>query len=304
MSSILRVVACTLLAFYAGRCLCADTTSDVLVFYSDTSKFQSAVAELLDTKYKQELVGAPIKLITDYDLSKVQATSMVISLGNHAEIDEQLTRLPNSVIYVNNTRQNAETRRNNFYTNIDINHPPCRHLRLIKIINSEWVNIGYLSSDSKDERLVELKHCAAILGLQIISATITDQSSIPGATDLLLRDSDVLLALPDTSIYNSHSVKNILLTAYRHRIPVIGFSDNFVIAGALAAVYSAPEHIADQLTRLIRQEQTTDQEQTTGDIPPEYYSVSVNRQVAKSLNIQIQDISTIKSRLNEMEAQQ
>jgi putative ABC transport system substrate-binding protein len=68
-----------------------------------------------------------------------------------------------------------------------------------------------------------------------------------------LHHSDVLLALPDSNIYNSKTVKNILLTSYRYRKPVIGFSKNFVDAGALAAIYSDTEMIAMTASKLIEQ---------------------------------------------------
>ena len=98
---------------------------------------------------------------------------------------------------------------------------------------------------------------------------------------------DVLLALPDVKIHNRRNVSSILLTTYRNRIPLIGFSSAYVKAGALAAIYSTPENIGDQLAELTVQLLTADgiMQQV---IYPKYFSLSINSRVARSLGLQLQ----------------
>jgi len=50
-----------------------------------------------------------------------------------------------------------------------------------------------------------------------------------------------LIAIPDSSIYNENTLRSVMITAYRHAIPVFGFSPSMVNAGALATVYSNEE---------------------------------------------------------------
>ncbi len=102
-----------------------------------------------------------------------------------------------------------------------------------------------------------------------------------------LRYGDFLLAAPDDAIYNPRTIKHILLTAYRRNKIVIGPSQAYVKAGALASSY-AP--FADMATKGADYLQTYFE---TGKFPaPTYlsnYRVEINEQVARSMNIPVPD---------------
>lgn len=94
---------------------------------------------------------------------------------------------------------------------------------------------------------------------------------------------DFLLAGPDDAIYNPRNIKHILLTAYRRNKILIGPSQAYVKAGALASSYApfteTAEVAGNQLMEYF----------DTGSFPaptyPGEYRVEVNQQVARSLNI-------------------
>lgn len=96
---------------------------------------------------------------------------------------------------------------------------------------------------------------------------------------------DFLLAATDDAIYNPRTIKHILLTAYRRNKIVIGPSQAYVKAGALASSYAPFPAMADQGARFI------EQFFETGSFPEPAYSpvfrVEVNDQVARSLNIPV-----------------
>ena len=97
----------------------------------------------------------------------------------------------------------------------------------------------------------------------------------------------VLLAVPDPSLYNSETLRTLLMATYRREQAMIGFSAAFVNAGALATTNSNPNQIASQLKELLRDYAET------GRLPaeqfPKYFSVLVNDNVARSLNLIIDD---------------
>ncbi|QSP93948.1 ABC transporter substrate-binding protein [Marinobacter salinisoli] len=96
---------------------------------------------------------------------------------------------------------------------------------------------------------------------------------------------DFLLATPEEEIYNPRTIKHVLLTAYRRNRIVIGPSQAYVRAGALASSYTPfpamARHGAQFLQQYFR----------TGAFPapayPDAYAVEVNEQVARSLNIPV-----------------
>lgn len=95
---------------------------------------------------------------------------------------------------------------------------------------------------------------------------------------------EVLLATPDSSVYNTENIRNILLSTYRHNQAVIGFSSDMVKAGALASTYSDIGDINAQVAEIAANYLAT------GELPapqfPRYFSTIVNFGVAKSLNVE------------------
>jgi hypothetical protein len=98
---------------------------------------------------------------------------------------------------------------------------------------------------------------------------------------------EVLLAMPDSGIYNADNIRNILLSTYRHKQGVIGFSADMVKAGALATTYSDIEDINAQVAEM------TMAFVASGELPPpqfpRYFSTIVNEGVARSLDLDVDD---------------
>lgn len=108
---------------------------------------------------------------------------------------------------------------------------------------------------------------------------------------------DFLLAGPDDAIYNPRTIKHILLTAYRRNKIVIGPSQAYVKAGALASSYPPFTAMADLGAEFI------DQFLAKGKFPEPAYSpvfrVEINDQVARSLNIPVPDREYISQAVQE-----
>jgi hypothetical protein len=99
--------------------------------------------------------------------------------------------------------------------------------------------------------------------------------------------SEVLLAMPDSGVYNAENIRNILLSTYRHKQGVIGFSADMVKAGALATTYSDIEDINAQVAEIATAFIAG------GELSPpqfpRYFSTIVNEGVARSLDIEVGD---------------
>jgi len=102
----------------------------------------------------------------------------------------------------------------------------------------------------------------------------------------LLETNDALLAIPDTAIYKPDTAQPILMTSYQFKKPVLCYSLSYVKAGALAALYSSSRQLAKQAVEIARQSQIAGNPLPLPQAP-KYFSVRVNRQVARLLNIEI-----------------
>jgi hypothetical protein len=97
--------------------------------------------------------------------------------------------------------------------------------------------------------------------------------------------SEVLLAMPDSGVYNAENIRNILLSTYRHKQGVIGFSADMVKAGALATTYSGIEDINAQVAEIATAFIAGGQ--LSPPQFPRYFSTIVNEGVARSLDIEV-----------------
>ncbi|NWO05926.1 MAG: ABC transporter substrate-binding protein [Alteromonadaceae bacterium] len=125
----------------------------------------------------------------------------------------------------------------------------------------------------------------------------TDDQLIP-ALNRALAYGDFLLAASDNRIYNPRNIKPILLTAYRRNRILIGPSQGYVRAGALASSYVPFVVIAEQASTQLQRYLSE------GEFPkteyPDTFSVEVNEQVARSLNIPLPDRDWISNRVDRL----
>jgi hypothetical protein len=102
-----------------------------------------------------------------------------------------------------------------------------------------------------------------------------------------IAQTDVLLALPDIAVYSTENIRNILLSTYRHKQGVIGFSGDMVKAGALATTYSDIEDIGAQVAEI------ASVYVAGGELAPpqfpRYFRTIVNEGVARSLDLTVSD---------------
>jgi ABC-type uncharacterized transport system substrate-binding protein len=172
------------------------------------------------------------------------------------------------------------------FSAIFLDQPPQRQARLIQALLPEKHDAGLLYS-SPPEVLEKLRNELREHGIKLHAERVDTEQPLLEALQNILRSSEVLIALPDAKVYNSSSIRNILLSSYRSGVPLVGFSAGYVKAGALGAIFSTPEQIARQAAMMIRhfkQAQLLPEAQY-----PREFDVMINEQVAYSLNLQIKN---------------
>lgn len=152
-------------------------------------------------------------------------------------------------------------------------------------------NVGILYSTPPPE-LPNIRRLLAERKVRLHDRSVDGAQSLNEALENILSESEVLFVLADAGVYNAGTIRNILLTSYRRQIPLVGLSQAYVKAGALCAIYSTPNQIAAQAAEAVRLFSES------GKLPPSQYpkdfEVSVNKQVARSLDIRIEDESRLR----------
>ncbi len=179
---------------------------------------------------------------------------------------------------------------------IYIDQPIERQLRLIKSALPDRDKVGVVLGSYSGIGKQRLQQIMRKMGLRPVIHNSTP-NNIGSTLEKIFREADVLMAQPDPSIYNKNTVLTVLLSSYRHNVPVFGYSAAFVRSGATAAVYSSPvdigNHIGDEINKFF----TSGNRRLSQPTYPKYFSVDTNRRVIQSLNIRIPSKTEIKSEI-------
>ncbi len=159
---------------------------------------------------------------------------------------------------------------------------PSDQIRLAKQLYKKSIDVAVLLSNRTAFLRPEISRSAKQYKTNVKFVNVDDFGSLY-KTLSKVHSYDVLLAVPDSQIYNSKSMRTILLTTYRNDQSMIGFSKGMVKAGALATTTVDVADIAGETDRWIQLYLNTKK------LPKPYYSekfnVHVNEYVAESLSI-------------------
>jgi putative ABC transport system substrate-binding protein len=302
-----RTLTCALLLclFVAAPNSCLAENLKVLVLLSDNSapyqSFAIALNNDLPASMRTTVLEHPEQLARDLPQADLivavgrQATELAATQKNTPVLAAMIPRLGFEELLV----QAREKKTSPLISAIYIDQPWARQFDFLRIALPDRNKIGLLYSQNSHIDIASLHKDITQRGGFLVTQMIRSPDELYSGLESLLASSNVLLAIPDSLIYNNSNIRNILLTTYRRGDPVIGLSHAYVNAGALAAIFSTPEQLAAQTgTTVISFAQT-------GQLPePQYpvsFSIAVNQQVARSLEIKLSSPEVIRNQMIEEE---
>lgn len=120
----------------------------------------------------------------------------------------------------------------------------------------------------------------------------------------LLKESMMLLAIPDETLFNSRTGRGLLLSSYHNKTPIIGYSKAYVNHGALAAVYTSPKQLAEETSVLILDAINSPRPFSFKETYSKDFSVAINPQVAKSMGFILKSENDIKQLMMSLETKE
>ena len=162
---------------------------------------------------------------------------------------------------------------------------PAQQMQLIALLYKRSVKVGTLLSGQTAYMAPLLQQAAREHKLDLALKTVAPDETLSRAlTDLA--SANVLLISPDVGLYTAQNLRQLLESSYRRGQPVIGFSAALVNAGTLASAYSTIDDTISQLDSML-------EPAAAGRLPeaqyPRYWRVAVNENVARSLNVIVDD---------------
>jgi len=307
--------------FFLQACLalassvCAPQAgAQVLLVLSDDSAGYQSVAEELRLGLKESRDG---KLRVDAAVASRIAGSETVSLDSYelvvtiglAAAQQTLTRekalpAPPRTLCLLIPRQSFERlmppagrARDPRLSAVFIDQPLSRQMDLLRLALPEKKRVGVILGPASQDLAGELGNQARQHALDLTVARITERAGLYGALQTVLPASDLLLMLPDPLVANADTVYGLLLTTYRAQLPVVGFSEGLLNAGALISLYSTAHQQGRQGAEIAREVLAHG-----GALPdpqyPKYFTVRVNASVARSLGLHLPPEETLGAALN------
>lgn len=289
-------------AALAGTALAAGTQtppaiSPVIVLSDPAPAYDEAMRAMRDNL--QRLTPGLQPTTLDWrDLTALGRNQAVVTIGSQAARAVARSGFRGPVLHTLIPRSafiDLDTGARGQVSAIFIDQPAERQIALIRQALPRWHKVALLSGPDSSELTRQLAATAHEQHLLPALETAGSDNGLYAALQKLLIEPAVLVATPDPAVFNSYTIQNILLTAYRQRSPVIGFSPAYVRAGAILAVYSTPRQIGTQAAEILSA-------QLSGSrLPPpgscRYFEVAANQHVARSLGIDLDDADMIRDGL-------
>lgn len=260
-------------------------------------------------KYQQEITQrlpqfSVTSISTQSSAVKDIKANLVIAMGMESldALVQHRTKVP--IISLIDSRAEFEQFNNALYPSpcrpisaIFIEPNPEHQLQLVRALFGKDATVAVLTTVPLESVKAELQQSAKRNVLSIQFEVLEDDQSLNHSLKRIAQ-SDVLLAIPNEQVYNTQSLRNIILTSYRNNQAIIGFSRGMVSAGALASTYSEVEDLAETTQKLV--EEYTKK----GELPASRYvsdfHVTINEVVARSLNLVVEDAATVENKIKAM----
>lgn len=162
---------------------------------------------------------------------------------------------------------------------------PESQLQLVRSIYERRVTVGVMLSDASSSMEGRLDREARRVDVELRLRRVPAGANVVRELNDLV-GADVLLALPDSTVYSASTIPALLDSLFRRGKPMVGFTSSLVGAGALASAVASPDDVAAQVEQLLAE---GDPSKLPEPGYPSFWQVTINEQVARSLNVVISE---------------
>ena len=261
----------------------AGSDTILIIKSSDNVFFNTSIEQLINQTHQK--VKFHIMALESFkkDNSLLSDANLIITLGIDSVnyIQQSSISIPVIHSYITEFQYKNHKLREKQYS-ILLDQPLQRYLKFIKLLLGKE-KIAIIRNNNNKISPRKIKSLSSTLHIKLEQHLYQQGDNPVNIVRDLLQSNDILLCLPDPEIYNRRSLKGILLTSYRQNKPLISYSPAQVKSGALAAIYSSPKNIGNQIAELVNE---ILQDKAFKPVSLYYaaeFEIKINNSVAKSL---------------------
>ena len=261
---------------------------DMLIVLSSQAKPYVQAAQACEEQLEQSNIAFTRVELSSLSAQQIEAIdTRVIAIGGRAAATLGKSLPPSTTLYYAMTphpEQIGLTRRPNT-SGISAETSLDQQIDLIRSGSPAVRRVGALFRSSSARSVSGITEMKSVLpvGWELVAIDLDEvKSESQGIKDLLKAEVDIVWTAPDTSTYNHSMVKALLLGSIRKNIPVFGFSQSLVEAGATFGVGIDPSQQGLEIATMISNDQIN---QHPGATPV----IAINLIAAKRIGIKLSE---------------
>jgi ABC-type uncharacterized transport system substrate-binding protein len=295
-----------------AHCAAADRMREIVVVDNDEAIYKTLLDEIRERVKTQNIDNVQFvklpELIRRHRSKNPQACRLVIPIGtestksiveNRLDVPMMSVALPwvNYQSLSEAYNSGVAGRDSGMFSAIFLDQPISRRIALLHEILPNADSVAVLLGPSTIDTRGRLQQTLEKLGYRANIGFFDGTRNIVDVLDDLLDNSDALLGIGDPAVFNAENARNILLTAYRWRVPLLGLSPAYVRAGSLATVFTSPSQFATQVVEIIEGAQDCEKPFQVQPLYPEYFDVMVNYKVAEAIGLVIDTQDRLRAKI-------
>jgi len=178
-----------------------------------------------------------------------------------------------------------------------IDQPFSRQLQLIRLALPAAKRVGVLVGSATESQAGALKEAGRETGLDVRIHAIDNRDQLFAALNDLAREVDVLWLLPDPQVVSGETLRGLFLQTYRLRLPIVAYAASMVQAGATLGLYATPAQMGGEAGKWIREMYGEKPASEATTRFPQRYTVEINRNVARTLELPLPSVESLNARL-------
>ncbi len=294
-----------------GLVLCADVQARLLLLVSQESPLYHSFRQAFEAALLPAETGQEMRylLADEYQPDDtLTPDSVVVAAGVEAaktvaqaefkEVSVIYTMLPLSSYHW--LRDNDMLARNHKVVLID--QPAYRFINLARIALPDIKSLGYLYGEVSAEHTQPLIAAAERQQIKLQPVALQNDRRLATTLRGAVMDNDAILVLPDPYLFNRRAIQTLLLASLRGRKPLIAYSESYVKAGALLALYSSPEQLGRQSAEMVNCHSNECPLYSGPEHHPQYFSVKLNNAIARQLGLTVPSVEAIQAQLEALES--